>query len=182
MELHVPARARESKRQWLGDCAVALLGLGATLLLFAVRGSPLHQHSALMRFYDVLIGPPLALWLHDRWQQRAETPFWSLALDATVFLVALARALALVPAISGHATFLAYATVASSTRPGREVALFALGMTAAVKIQILNDYRTLVAGALLGAAAGWLHQVMQRRRSRNHSPAPHGQPGAGTTG
>ena len=144
----MPASSLE--RPWVGAGAFALGGLvGAAA--FAVPGSPLYQAELIWKAYQALAVPFFALWAWDRLVRRP--PPFVLALDAAVVLAAGARAFALIPFVSGHALFLAYAL--ATTREGVQAALtLGLLVTVIFKLVGFHDVLTLAVGMTIGAVLG----------------------------
>jgi hypothetical protein len=123
--------------------------------------------------YVTLVGVPFIAFAHDRlarWPRGPGGPSgrWrpaQLALDAPVIGLALLRGLGLIPVISGHAMFLAYALWTSRAPLVRWTALAVLAQVAYVKG--FGADRSLWWGLLAGSIAGAVH-----RRLDNPPAAP----------
>jgi hypothetical protein len=114
--------------------------------------------------YVTLVGVPFVAFAHDRlarWPRGPGGPSgrWrpaQFALDAPVIAVALVRGLGLIPFVSGHAMFLAYALWTSRAPLVRWTALAVLAQVAYVKG--FGADRSLWWGLLAGSIAGALHR------------------------
>lgn len=131
--------------------AVALLGLGLATTAFALQGSPLYQSTTIWQFYNALFGPPLALWLLERWTSPRRG-LRAAAIDVLVILVVAARSRGLVPLVSGHGMLLVYVGMTVERRATRWVALVALAAATAVKVLAWHNGVSVLAGAAAGGA------------------------------
>ena len=143
--------------------AVALVGLGLATTAFALRGSPLYQSTTIWQLYNSLFGPPLALWLLERWSSPRRG-LRGAALDVLVVLVVAARSRGLVPLVSGHGMLLAYIGMTVERRASRWVALVALAAATAVKVLAWHNGVSVLAGAAAGGtfALMWHRQRVAR--------------------
>ncbi len=151
----------------LRSLLIGLLGLGVALVSFAMRGSPLYQATTLWQAYNSLFGPPFALWLWDRWGAERRPSRSSVLLDAAVVGLVAVRSLALVPLVSGHATFFVYILGTAQQRETRALSGMALIAASVIKLWAWHDWPSLVAGGLVGAGAAWLF----RRLDAAHATA-----------
>jgi hypothetical protein len=137
---------------------IALLGVGAALLVFAVRGSPLYQSSDLWKVYNCLFGAPFALWLWDRFTTSQAKRWQGLALDCVMLSLVAARSRGIVPVFSGHAVFFAYAMATANRKQTWCCAGLSLLAASAIKLWAWHDWMSLSAGMLMGIAAGHLYR------------------------
>ena len=135
---------------------IGLLGLGVALVSFTVRGSPLYQATTLWQTYNSLFGPPFALWLWDRWAAERRPSRSSVALDAAVVGLVAVRSLALLPLVSGHATFFIYILGTAKQRETQALAGMALVAASVIKLWAWHDWLSLMAGGIVGAGAAWI--------------------------
>jgi len=135
--------------------AVALAA-SAAFGLFAYRVVGIRDLEFLL--YVTLVGVPFIAFAHDRLARWARGPSgWrpvQFALDASVIGLALLRGLGLIPFVSGHAVFLAYALWTSRAPLVRWTALAVLAQVAYVKG--FGADRSLWWGLLAGSLAGSL--------------------------
>jgi hypothetical protein len=142
------------------------LTASAAFGLFAYRVVGIRDVGFLL--YVTLVGVPFIAFAHDRlvrWPRGPGRPGvppgrrWrrsQLALDAPVIGLALLRGLGLIPVISGHAMFLAYALWTSRAPLVRWTALAVLAQVAYVKG--FGADQTLWWGLLAGSIAGAVHR------------------------
>ncbi len=140
--------------------AVGLVGLGLGLTAFALRGSPLYQSTTIWQIYNSLFGPPLALWLLERWSSPRRG-LRGAALDVIVVLIVAARSRGLVPLVSGHGMLLVYVVATTARRPTQTVAIVALAAATAFKVLAWHNGVSVLAGA----AAGGAFALVWRRQS-----------------
>jgi hypothetical protein len=111
--------------------------------------------------YVTLVGVPFVAFGHERLVRWPELRPLQLALDVPVIAVALIRGLGLIPFVSGHAMFLAYALWSGRSPLVRWTALAVLAQVAYVKGFGADE--SLWWGLLAGSIAGVLWVALQRR-------------------
>jgi hypothetical protein len=141
-----------SLRRWL---AIVTLSAAAGIAVFVLRVSPLHQATVGWQVYNAMIGPAVALWFLEPTVKRAQLTRAGL-LDLVVVGIAAARAVALFPLASGHATFLVYALTCRKPMawPSRLLMAMTFLCTASFKLWVWHDPASLLAGSALGALCG----------------------------
>jgi hypothetical protein len=117
----------------LSPLTVLVLAIAASAAfgLFAYRVVGIRDLGFLL--YVTLVGVPFIAFAHDRLARWAVLLPAQFALDAPVIAVALIRGLGLIPFVSGHAMFLAYALWTSRAPLVRWTALAVLAQVAYVK-------------------------------------------------
>lgn len=109
----------------------------------------------LLVYYFSPIVVPFVAFLFDRADHYQSTPATAWAIDLTVLLPALARAVIPIPFISGHALFLTYSLLTTQSNIARIAAFLVLLQVVYVKIFLLQD-ATLIGGMIAGYLASLL--------------------------
>ena len=109
-------------------------------------------------YYFTPIGIPFVAFLFDRAEHYAQASIAAWGVDLVVLILALARAFFLVPLVSGHALFLSYCLLTSSSKVARISAVLVLLQVAYLKIFVTHD------SALYGGlVVGWLAAILYRQ-------------------
>ncbi len=141
--------------------AAAVLGaaLFASASLLLLEGDRLRHYLV----YNVPIAVPFVLFLFERarYYLRTQSRAASVALDSVVVATALARAVFLLPLISGHALFLSYALMTMRSRLAKLAAVLVLLIVIYFKAFVWHD-PSLLGGAAVGIAAGLAWKRLNR--------------------
>lgn len=161
--------------------AVLALAIAATLafsLLIAWRTE--GERRVYLLVYFAPIGVPFVAYLLERAGRRRDIRPSQWAIEIPVIALALARAVYLVPLVSGHALFLTYAIATCRTAVARWTAAIVMAEVVYLKAFVWHD-PTWVGGVVLGAvASSGFHAV--RRRGDERRDRPGGAFGPGDRG
>lgn len=159
--------APESRPSRAATLAAATLGLVIAVGAFSLRGSPLYQSASIWKGYNSLFGPPLALWLLERYARGRRLGPWAFAIDASVVLLVAARSRGLIPIASGHGLMFAFILLTTRGRATRVITAIALISATAVKVLAWRNGLSVLAGVAVGAAFA----IAWERASRSQRPA-----------
>jgi len=135
---------------------VLAVSLGAALLFAALVAVTFHgEMQFFLLTYYVPIGVPFVAFLFDRADRWLETTWLQRIVDLCVLILALARAVAPVPLISGHTLFLVYALLSSRSWVVRVTAALVLLEVIYLKVFVWRD-PTLIGGAAAACLAAWV--------------------------
>lgn len=144
---------------------VALIAALLGAALFACACYLLFEGDRLRHYlvYNVPIAVPFVLFLFERarYYLRTQSRAASVALDSVVVATALARAVFLLPLISGHALFLSYALMTMRSRLAKLAAVLVLLIVIYFKAFVWHD-PSLLGGAAVGIAAGLAWKRLNR--------------------
>jgi len=148
----------------LSPLIVLLLAVAASAAfgLFAYAVAGIRDIGFLL--YVTLVGVPFIAFGHERLARWGELGQAQVALDVPVIALALIRGLGLIPFVSGHAMFLAYALWTCRAPLVRWTALAVLAQVAYVKG--FGADATLWWGLLAGSLAGIAWVSLRRRAAR----------------
>ncbi len=101
-------------------------------------------------------------YLFDRGERWDPAHWRQWLFDLPVVALALSRALAPVPFVSGHALFLTYALLTLRLRIAWWISACVFAEVVYIKVFVLHD-PTLIGGIVIGALAAWLAREASRR-------------------
>lgn len=108
-------------------------------------------------YYVVPIGIPFVAYLFDRAEHARSADRYSWLIDVAVVVPALIRAVGLIPYVSGHALFLAYAALSTRSNAARVSAGLIFLQVVYLKL-VWGDLVTLMGGTLVGGAAAFMYR------------------------
>ena len=121
-------------------------------------------------YYVVPIVVPFVAFLFDRAESFSERSIVTLATDALIVGISVARGFAPVPLVSGHALFLTYATFSADTRVAQVSAAIILLEVLYLKLFVWHDPLSLGSGIALAVIAArfvrWYEARINKKRSR----------------
>lgn len=128
----------------------------AAAALFALARALLSPPTAYFFYYTLPIAVPFAAFVLERALQRA--PLRARALDAAVIALALTRAFYLLPFVSGHVLFAAYALATGRSWPVRWTAGLVLVEVLVIKLLVWSDFSTPAGALVIALAAAVAHR------------------------
>jgi hypothetical protein len=136
--------------------------IAATLFALLIVASFQGDVRAFWLYYYLPIGLPFIAFLLDRASSWHARRWMQRVIDLVVLVLSLARAVAPVPLISGHAFFLVYALLTTRSQVARIMAVAVLLEVAYLKLFVWHD-ATFFGGAAAGCGAALLYSWLRRK-------------------
>ncbi|HOG79720.1 MAG TPA: hypothetical protein PK454_08190 [Anaerolineaceae bacterium] len=156
----LPGERLKLVRFLLHPITVLAIGLFATAAVLIFWRAAFGGWSKIWLFYQVPLIIPLIAFCADRIERMRKIPPVGWGWDGGVIILALLRAVVLIPGYSGHALFLAYSLFSSQSWVARITAGLVLVEVAYLKIFVWQD-KTIIGGILLALAASGMYRWLQ---------------------